>query len=477
MLKLTPFNSNPAGRVALQSASRAPTTGARFFLLLILSTFYFLLATFYLLLSTPVFAQDALTLTITPPLIQVNLDPGQTWTSSIRVVNGNRYEVTVYADPVPFTAEGEGGRPRIVLSTKAADNATANGVAAWLDVPQEPIIIGPEQTHEVPFTIRVPADAPPGGHYAAVLIGNKPGAGAAEGGTVTVSSSIASLLLLTVSGNIDERGRIRDFVTERHLYDKPEARFSLRFENQGNVHIQPQGDIVIYNHFGKERGRVTLGQGGNFGNVLPGSIRQFSFEWIADAGGWDIGRYRAEATFAYGKDSKRFASATTYFWVLPLGRIALLAGGLALFIWFIGWSLRLYVRRALALEAQRIASTDPPLQARAAVRPAEPVQEHVAPQIVSPRTYLRPIERGIVDLRALARPVDSESGPQAGHVLVSRLHRTRAFLRRYRVFFIFLAVVGAALLMGRTLLRDVLTYERAYEVEVLDPEAPKSDAP
>lgn len=457
----------------LYSSSRADSVSAtpRRFSVTSLARMLFaaaLLSTFYFLLTPPAHAQDALTLTITPPLIQVNLDPGQTWGSFIRVVNGNAYDMTVYADPVPFSAEGEGGRPRIRLNDRAMEGVPTEGLAGWIDVPRGPLPIGAEKTLELPFTIRVPADAQPGGQYAAVLIGNRPGGGQEESSTVSVASSIASLILLTVSGDIDERGRIRDFVTERSVYERPEARFSLRFENQGNVHLQPQGDIVIYNMFGKERGRVSVGQNGQFGNVLPGSIRNFSFAWDAESGAWDVGRYRAETTFAFGSAGRQFASATVYFWVLPIARMALLALGTVLLFSFLAWSIRAYVRRALMLEALRSGRSEaqPSVQSgqeSVPVTPAAPEQ--------GLRTYLQPLKSGIVDLRAVAAPRARVVGSSIqAEPTLSRSKALRQFVCTYRYFFLFIAALIIAGILMQILLGDLLTRERTYHVDVLDPD-------
>jgi hypothetical protein len=448
----------------------------------------FILSTFYVLSSTFTHAQEGLTFTVTPPLFQVNLDPGTTWSSTIRVVNGNPYGMTIYADPVSFEPEGEEGRPRIILTENAFEGDTPQGLASWIQVPQVALNVGGEQTYEIPITIEVPDDASPGGHYAAVLIGNRAPQTTVEGGTVNVASSIASLIFLTVSGDVDERGRIRDFVTEKSLYEIPEARFSLRFENQGNVHLQPQGNITIYNMFGKERGQVVLNQGKHFGNVLPGSIRKFSFVWSADSGEWDIGKYKAVATLGYGKDAKQFATATNYFWVLPVWKMLQLGLGVLALLAFLWWGIRAYVRKALALETARLGYPEPSVTTTTSPSSVEQnmqqtvlQQKEEAPKpVFELQTLIRPIEAGIVDLKNAATrtpvpPTIEPKQPARPSIAeqVAQLHKDEtqvdslgSFLKTYRFFFLFIAVVAFSIVVASALLSDVLTYESSFEVQI-----------
>jgi len=414
------------------------------------------------------FAQQGLTFTVTPPLFQLNLQPGESWTSGIRVVNGNPYDITVYAEPVLFRPSGEEGRPLFYLpegdASLAPDQTT---LAGWITVPQTALTIPREQTITVPIAIIVPKDAAPGGHYAALLIGTRPPQTSLEDGTVSVTSSIASLIFLRIAGNVIEDARIREFSTEKLMYERPEAQLSLRFENMGNVHLRPQGDITIYNMFGKKRGYIPVNQATDYGNVLPGSVRKFTFTWEGDPGAWDIGRYRAEATLGYGEEAKQFAQATQYFYVLPLVPLLQVLGGLAAFITFIGWAIRSYIRRALALEAKRVQ------HARLDTPPEVPHEESGAEE---PRLKLEslilPLQDGMVDLRR-------GQAPQQTLPSMERYRSTRAgfiaFLRAYRLFFLFLLVVAFAWLAASAFFADVLTVHRGYRATEERPDGTSVD--
>ena len=214
--------------------------------------------------------------------------------------------------------------------------------------------------------------------------------------------------------------------------------------------------------FAKKRGYVPINQGkGGYGNVLPGSIRDFTFAWDSDAGIWDIGRYRAEATIGYGEDVKQFVTSAAYFYVLPFRPLLQVLGGIILLVFLAGWALRRYVRRALALEQARMQ------MAGLRMTPAEvPQQRHVAQE--EPRlklaTLVRPLQTGIVDLR---RATGSTSHPESVTASGTTSYSSdpvslRAFVREYRMFFAFVGMSAVGWFAVSAYFEDVLTYERPF---------------
>lgn len=296
-------------------------------------------------------AQETLSVTVTPPLVQLTIGPGETWASTLKVVNNNSYDVTYYAIPVDFNAEGEGGTGTFIPLLDTEGDGTTLG--SWVDISKEPVVVPRGMSADLPFSVRIPADAAPGGQYAAILVGTQPAAGEIDGPSVRVSSYVSTLLFVRIKGEVDERARIREFRSEKTLYEDPRAEFVLRFENLGNTHLRPQGEIVISNMWGKERGRVQLGQKTAFGNVLPASTRRFTFVWEGEKSLLDIGRYSAVVTLSFGEDSKQNISAKNYFWVVPVVPVAMTLASLLFFIILVAWLIRRYIRRTLTMERER----------------------------------------------------------------------------------------------------------------------------
>ncbi len=405
-------------------------------------------------------AQESLSVTITPPLFQLTVGPGESWTSNIRVVNNNSYAVTYGAQVVDFESQGESGQGKFVPLIESFTNEPkrTDSLGAWIAISKEPITIQAGESAQVEFTVQVPENADPGGHYAAIMVGPYKGSDSEAGSHMKVSSFVTSLLFVRIRGEIIESGRIREFTTDSSLYQRPEAKFALRFENTGNTHLRPQGSITLYNMWGKERGQVLINENSNFGNVLPRSVRKFEFSWSGEQNLLDIGRYSAIVTLGYGDDGKQSTSATTYFWVIPMVPAAITLG-IILFIGFLmTWFIRRYIRRALALERmyrgipEHLDVPDRQVQ--------EPV-EHMP----SLRALVQPIKEGVVDLRSIA------SAKHIDMPLETPTYRAPltfgGFVRKYKLFFVFL-VISAASIAGIWLyFATVLVPARSFEIKEL----------
>lgn len=411
----------------------------------------------------------ALALTVTPPLYQLSLSPGETWASTITVVNANPYDLTVHARAVNFDARGERGTGKFI---PVVGTSSPQPPASWITITDEPIVIEREQTESIPFTVSVPDDAPPGGHYGAIIVGNRPEA-RGEGATLLISSSVASLLFLNIAGDIREDALIREFSTPQSVYQRPEVPLTLRFQNRGNVHVQPQGSITIYNMWGKERGRIDINQGSQFGNVLPGTIRNFTFTWKGEENAYEIGRYKAVVTLAYGSEARRNVGRVTYFWVVPIMPALYTLAGVLVFGSLLIWAVRAYIRRALALEAERLreqgwgATPAPPT-------PTARNQSEERHHHVDFDTFLRPLKHGVVDLRRVRL-----GGAEQGAVAPSRAREgtaaprdetrpitLREFALRYAWFFALVFLLAFGLFFASIYFSEVLTYERDYEMTV-----------
>lgn len=322
----------------------------------------FLLGICFLFLAVPstVLAQESLGISITPALFQMNLTPGQSWTGQLKVINPNPYEITYYASVVNFQAANEKGQPKFVPIVDEDPNASGSSLAYWIDITQEPIVLAAEKSVNLPFSITVPDSASPGGHYAAILIGQKPPK--AEGITQTsVSSFVSSLLFVRIAGDVHEEGFIREFSTGDAWYQAQEAEFNLKFENVSNVHLRPVGEIAIYNMWGKERGTIDINHTAGFGNVLPGTVRDFSFRWDGEDSVFDIGRYHAELTLQYGEDGHKNIDSTLNFWVVPLKSTLGILGGFGALIFLTVFLIRWYIKRAFKLQAMAL-GIDPSAQ-------------------------------------------------------------------------------------------------------------------
>jgi hypothetical protein len=432
--------------------------------LLLVSCFLFPVSCLLLLVSSVASAQESFTLTITPPLFQMTASPGQAWSSDIKVVNNNPYDITVYASVMNFLAQGEGGAGRFIPANDTKDVPGGYTLASWLEVSKAPIFIRAEQSISVPFTLRVPKNAEPGGHYGAILIGTEPPP-KTGGSSVRVSSQLTSLFLVRVSGDVSEIGDIRSFSTEKALYQEPKASFALRFENKGNVHLLPQGNITIYNMWGKERGRILINQEADFGNVLPKSIRKFTFEWAGEQNFFDVGRYKAIATLAFGDKEKKTVYRAVNFWVIPVAPALKILAFLILFIWFVVWSIRRYVKKALALEAERIKGFAGKTISQQNTEPEKLLKQAIKQEALTTQVLARPLVLGAVDLRKTIRPEVSAQHKKSEEADVPMT--MARFVKKYKLFLVFLAAVILGIIGISKYFGGVLARYRNFDVQVI----------
>lgn len=258
-------------------------------------------------------------LTISPPLMEFDARPGDALVDVVKLYNETQDTMTLTASVQNFKAMGETGTPEFVESAQPTD------LASWIQVDEKTVTLAPGERKSVLFTVRVPGDAEPGGHFAGILWGT---GGAAEAGAsgVGLLAKTGTLVLVRVAGLVQETGRIVEFATDKASYDYLPANFGVRFENTGNVHVKPAGTIEVKDMWGKKVGSLMVNE--TLANVLPDSIRKFEAAWQktevpAGASEWQKerenfawGKYTATVVLNYGVGGQT-VTAQTSFWVFP----------------------------------------------------------------------------------------------------------------------------------------------------------------
>jgi hypothetical protein len=280
-----------------------------------LLTLFALVFTFSVLQTTP----EAHALVISPVRIEQEADKGTTINAELTLVNDQKEQKTFYTSSENFEAKGEGGTPNFVISNE--------GLSSWVTIDKE-VTLAPGEQRTVPFTIKIPQDATPGGYFAAVFLNTTPPS--TNAGEVAVGAKIGVLLLIRVSGDIKESAGIASYQTidGANFYSELPVGLTYRFNNQGGDRVQPKGTITIKHLFGWTS--ATLDANAEEGNILPNSTRKFEAWWGDKArasGGFfsdawyqaknfSFGKYTATLDLVYGsKDTQ--ASQSLSFWIIP----------------------------------------------------------------------------------------------------------------------------------------------------------------
>jgi hypothetical protein len=214
---------------------------------------------------------------------------------------------------------------------------TSYSLAKWVFPEPKTSTLNAGEEKTIPFSINVPKNAEPGGHYASILVSSG-GAAPSGGSGASVTSRVGSLILLRVTGNITEDAGVETFSTSKRTYQTSPIDFELRIKNNGNNHIKPAGTIVITNIFGQKVTEVPL----DGRNVLPGAIRKMSTQWRFS--NFLVNRYTATLVASYGQQNKPVSASTT-FYVVP--RIALYVLGALVLLVILLFSGRKRMRKIL----------------------------------------------------------------------------------------------------------------------------------
>lgn len=277
--------------------------------------------------------QKASALTLTPPRYEFSANPGQKIEEVIKILNETNDTLNIYTSAANFTSkENEEGVPKFL-----SPGEKENDLAEWIKIEKGPITLSPSERKIIPFVIEIPKDADPGGHYAGIFFSTQPET--KEQGVIGITSKTGALVLLRVSGDIKEQGELTKFELkkEKLFYEHLPIDFVIGFKNLGNVHLKPQGEILITNILGKTSKLIKVNKPkiGSGGNILPGDTRHFNISWSknnsdenkeiypkgffeklkAQKDNFCFGRYKANLNLNYG--SGKNVNANLFFWIFP----------------------------------------------------------------------------------------------------------------------------------------------------------------
>lgn len=270
-------------------------------------------------------AQDttANTLKVMPVRSDIEISPGERKTVPVSVVNLTGGPILVRPIANDFVAGDERGTPALILDEK--EFASTHSLKRFM-APFKDVTIPAKQTRVIDVVITVPANAQAGGYFGAVRFAPTDPDG---GGQVNLSPSVASIILLTVPGEMVEKLTLTNFDVKQdgraswYYTSGKGIQASFRLENKGSAQMGPfgrvsvkKGDKVVYEYdFNNKEPRDM---------VLPNSARLWDVPLDKIDG---FGRYTVSATLSYGKKNQTIEVAETFWIITPT---AMIVGGVAL---------------------------------------------------------------------------------------------------------------------------------------------------
>ena len=304
------------------------------------------------------------------PRLELNADPGTVVRTDLKITNEERESRTFYLRSENFNSQDETGNPSF--------NLRREGLAAWIKSPQS-ITLGPGETINLPIEIEIPYDATPGGHFAAIFFLTEPPNLFDNSGAVGFSAKLGTLILLRVNGDFVQDANILEFGTtnKQKFFTHLPVQFYYRFQNTGEDHLKPIGDIAVSNLIGQTT-KILVANTVD-GSVLPKSVRKFTSVWNEHNGNlkqepvidvpksdplsyWDavnyqarhftFGRYKAEIELAFGTVALKSDSAEFVFYVIPWQLLSVAIPTLIILLIILRWIIKAY-NRAIIRRAQK----------------------------------------------------------------------------------------------------------------------------
>lgn len=269
---------------------------------------------------------------VSPVRSDLTIDAGNAGSVDVTVKNVTSAGVTYEAIINDFIAgDNEYGQPALILD--ADKYAPSHSLKRYI-APVPNLTIPAGQSKTVKVTINVPQNADAGGYYGAIRF--IPAGSDTKKNNISLAASVGSLILVKVPGDIKENMKLESFdvrssekatsgsivfTTNKNLYAV------ARFKNEGNIHEQPFGKVVV------KKGNTVLqtteiNNQTPKGNVLPDSVRRFSVK-LEKVGIW--GKYTVSGNFGYGSTGQ-LVSGTTTIYVMPLTYILIGLGLIALIV-------------------------------------------------------------------------------------------------------------------------------------------------
>ena len=273
----------------------------------------------FFLLSNPLFA-----LTVMSPILELEIEPGKSQSGFVKLYNETNSDLILTSSLESFKAGDETGQP-IFLAPEQKDQF----LNWFIDLPGE-IILRPQQVILAPFIVEVPANAAPGGYYAAIFWQMASGQ-AQNGSGAGVSGRIGTLVFLKVIGEVKESLTLTEFQiapSRKYFFSFP-LNFIAKINNQGNIHLAPQGQITLTGWLGR---KIDLEVNSEKRFILPDSSRRFDVVWGSRAkkNFWQdnlaelylefknlpFGRYQANFNLSFGSQNQTLIGNLS-FWFIP----------------------------------------------------------------------------------------------------------------------------------------------------------------
>ena len=206
--------------------------------------------------------------TVSPVFFDLTANPGDSLSNKIRFRNN-----TTSPLPIKITVEKMTGDVNGDLTLREDNSDTS---LSWVKFSQQTFVANPLEWTDVPFAIDIPKDAAYGYYFAVSFTQDNNSPIKRTGATITGAAAVPILLDVKKAG-AKINGRLISVTSDAGFYEYPPIKFSAIFENTGNVHIRPSGNVFIKDWLGRQVAVLDLNP--NQAAVLPDVKKSFEATW------------------------------------------------------------------------------------------------------------------------------------------------------------------------------------------------------
>jgi hypothetical protein len=258
---------------------------------------------FFTLSFFPSFAcAEKLGVAVSESKMAFDMDIGEDQTFDVKVTNVSDETQTIVVDVMDYDIGDENS---IILRNNSDEQ---NGIKEWINVPEKEFILQPNAGKDVSFTVHVPENASVGSHRGAVIFRMVP----SDSTSVKVQGQVGVHALINVKGDTHATGMLHWF--DVPLFTTHQVMYRAQFENTGNIHYVPHGDIFLRNVVTNKKVTYDFNAEDHF--VMPG--KKFTFTFMQDIPSV-FGIYYAQARFVDGEGAIRQKSDIVMGYMFPVG--------------------------------------------------------------------------------------------------------------------------------------------------------------
>lgn len=231
-------------------------------------------------LAMPVSALEPgdVVMSLNPSERDLELEPGKTYTSSVKVTNIGRLAFDVKASVSSYYVSDDNYTPDFNSESSYAK------LHNWIKLEKDLYHLEPAASAEVKFTVTVPEDAISGGQYAAIMLLSD--GGEKDDSAVQVHGQLAAIIYGHIDGGeIVQQGELVNHELPGFVFDR-KLSITQTVKNSGNVDFRVRQTLTVRDFFSNrevvnadsidENGQMI---GYNLASVLPGTSRTGILTW------------------------------------------------------------------------------------------------------------------------------------------------------------------------------------------------------